>query len=60
MKKIYVEIHGYGINIYAINEIEKINRKINGIYDSEYKNRNGVITLKKGNLSLSSFKNQYI
>ena len=59
-EKITLEIHGFGINIYAINGKEKINRKNNDVYDLKYYNRTGIITLKKANFSLSSFKNQYI
>ena len=59
-KKISLEIHGYGINIYAINGKEKINRIHNGVYDLKYYNRPEIITLKKAELNLTSFKNQYI
>ena len=59
-EKISLEIHGYGINIYAINGIKKINRKYIDVYDLKFINRTNIITLSKSNFSLTSFKNRYI
>jgi hypothetical protein len=59
-EKISLEIHGYGINIFAINGKEKINRKNNDVSDLKYNNRTKIINLKKEDLNLNSFKNQYI
>ena len=59
-EKISLEIHGYGINIYAINGKEKINSKNNDVHDLNYYNRTEIITLTKENFKLKTFKNQYI
>ena len=60
-EKISLEIHGYGINIYAINGKEKINSKNNDdVYDLNYTNRIEIISLIKEKFKLKSFKNQYI
>ena len=63
-KRIVLEIHGFGFNIYSTNGKEKINRKnndINDIKDLQYNNnRIGITFLTKALFNLSSFKNQYI
>jgi len=60
---ITIEIHGYEIKAYAINEIKKINAisKNDDIYDLQYNGTRGqIIILKKDNFKLKSFKSQYI
>ena len=59
-ENIAIEIHGKGINTYAINGIKKINKKHNNIYDLNFNNSNEIKILSKDSFNLNSFKNQYI
>ena len=62
-ENISIEIHGNEIKAYTINGIKKINAisKKDDIYDLKYNDtKSEIIILKKANLNLTSFKNQYI
>ena len=59
-ENINIEIQGIGINGYATNRNKKINKENNDTYDLNYTDISRIKILKKENLKLDSFKNQYI